>query len=182
MDYYSDIDREMKNLCDANEYYVKKDELQSTREELQGRLGALVEELVAELQTEINIHLRELNCIVCNGRKTAPSIMISNVKKYIFATPNDIGTGSQTRGMFLFDIVTTEKTLLPAVVHDSMSVKQVKDPVMLKILGLYSDSDKQFFVVIDKSESYTDENKIFEVIKKTVKLSLSPGHELFGRA
>lgn len=63
-----------------------------------------------------------------------------------------------------------------------MSVKRVENPVMLKILELYSDSDKQFFVVIDKSESYTDENKIFEVIKKTVKLSLSPGHELFGRA
>ena len=182
LDSYSGIDREMKNLRDANEYYVKKDQLQTTREELQARLDSLIEELTAELQTDINIRLRELNSIVCNGRKTAPTIRISNSKQYTFITPNDIGTGSQTRGMFLFDVVTAEKTKLPAVVHDSMSVKQVEDPVMLKILELYRASDKQFFVAIDKGESYTDEKKIPDVIKDTIRLRLSPGHELFGRA
>lgn len=182
LDSYSGIDREMKNLRDANEYYIKKDELQTTREELQVRLDSLIEELTAELQTGINIQLRELNDIVCNGRKTAPSIAISNAKKYVFTTPNDIGTGSQTRGMFLFDLVTAENTLLPAVVQDSMSVKQVEDPVMLRILELYRKSSKQFFVAIDKGESYTDENKIPEIIKETTRLKLLPGHELFGRA
>ena len=182
LDSYSGIDREMKNLRDANEYYIKKDELQTTREELQARLDSLIEELTPELQTGINIQLRELNDIVCNGRKTAPSIAISNAKKYVFTTPNDIGTGSQTRGMFLFDLVTAENTLLPAVVQDSMSVKQVEDPVMLRILELYRRSSKQFFVAIDKGESYTDENKIPEIIKETTRLKLLPGHELFGRA
>ena len=182
LDSYSGIDREMKNLRDANEYYIKKDELQTTREELQARLDSLIEELTAELQTGINIQLRELNDIVCNGRKTAPSIAISNAKKYVFTTPNDIGTGSQTRGMFLFDLVTAENTLLPAVVQDSMSVKQVEDPVMLRILELYRRSSKQFFVAIDKGESYTDENKIPEIIKETTRLKLLAGHELFGRA
>ena len=182
LDSYSGIDREMKNLRDANEYYIKKDELQTTREELQARLDSLIEELTAELQTGINIQLRELNDIVCNGRKTAPSIAISNAKKYVFTTPNDIGTGSQTRGMFLFDLVTAENTLLPAVVQDSMSVKQVEDPVMLRILELYRRSSKQFFVAIDKGESYTDDNKIPEIIKETTRLKLLPGHELFGRA
>ena len=182
LDSYSGIDRVMKNLRDANEYYIKKDELQTTREELQARLDSLIEELTAELQTGINIQLRELNDIVCNGRKTAPSIAISNAKKYVFTTPNDIGTGSQTRGMFLFDLVTAENTLLPAVVQDSMSVKQVEDPVMLRILELYRRSSKQFFVAIDKGESYTDENKIPEIIKETTRLKLLPGHELFGRA
>ena len=105
-----------------------------------------------------------------------------NAKKYVFTTPNDIGTGSQTRGMFLFDLVTAENTLLPAVVQDSMSVKQVEDPVMLRILELYRRSSKQFFVAIDKGESYTDENKIPEIIKETTRLKLLPGHELFGRA
>ena len=182
LDSYSGIDREMKNLRDANEYYIKKDELQTTREELQARLDSLIEELTAELQTGINIQLRELNDIVCNGRKTAPSIAISNAKKYVFTTPNDIGTGSQTRGMFLFDLVTAENTLLPAVVQDSMSVKQVEDPVMLRILELYRRSSKQFFFFFFKGESYTDENKIPEIIKETTRLKLLPGHELFGRA
>ena len=63
-----------------------------------------------------------------------------------------------------------------------MSVKQVEDAVMSKILELYRASDKQFFVAIDKGESYTDEKKIPDVIKETIRLRLSPGHELFGRA
>ena len=80
-----------------------------------------------------------------------------------------------------FDIVSAEKTSLPAVIHESMSIKQVEDPVMLKILEQYQRSDKQFFVAIDKGESYTDERKIPSVIKDTIRLRLSPGHELFGR-
>ena len=87
-----------------------------------------------------------------------------------------------TRGMFLFDLVSSEKTPLPAIAHDSMSVKQVEDPVMLKILEQYQKSDKQFFVAIDNGESYTDENMIPSVISETIRIKLSPGHELFGRA
>ncbi len=182
LESYSEYDQEIKDLQEANEYYLKKDQLQNTRAELQQRLDRLIEELTGELQTEINIRLHELNSIVCSGRKTAPSINISSAKKYTFTTPNDIGTGSQTRGLFLFDLVTTEKTMLPAVAHDSMSVKQVEDSVMLKIFELYSSSDKQFFVAIDKGESYTDENIIPDIIKDSTRLSLYPGHELFGRA
>ena len=80
LDSYSGIDREMKNLRDANEYYVKRDQLQTTREELQARLDSLIEELTAELQTEINIRLRELNTIMTTiittitGMKNSPRL------------------------------------------------------------------------------------------------------------
>ena len=181
LDGYAEIDREIRNRQAANEFYVKKDELQATREELQGRLDKLIGELTRELQTDINIRLKELNDSVCMGRKTAPHLAIQGAKKYEYAIPNDIGTGSLTRGLFLFDIVCAEMTPLPAVIHDSMSVKQVEDPVMLKILELYRASQKQFFVAIDKGESYTDDRKIPDVIREAIRLRLSPGHELFGR-
>lgn len=181
LDGYAEIDRKIRNLREANAFYERKDELQNTREELQERLDSLISDLTQELQTKINIRLQELNSIVCDGRKTSPALTIQSAKKYEYTIPNDIGTGSLTRGLFLFDIVCTEQTLLPAVIHDSMSVKQVEDPVMLKILELYRDSKKQFFVAIDKGESYTDERKIPDVIKNAIRLWLSPGHELFGR-
>ena len=108
-------------------------------------------------------------------------LLRKNAKKYEYTIPNDIGTGSLTRGLFLFDIVCAEQTPLPAVIHDSNSVKQVEDAVMLKILDLYKHSDKQFFVAVDKGESYTDERKIPDIIKNAIRLRLLPGHELFGR-
>ena len=181
LDGYAEIDREIHNRQAANEYYTRKDQLQTTREELQERLDSLIGELTGEIQTDINVRLRELNDIVCDGRKTAPNLLIQNAKKYEYTIPNDIGTGSLTRGLFLFDIVCSEQTPLPAVIHDSMSVKQVEDAVMLKILELYKQSNKQFFVAIDKGESYTDERKIPDIIKNAIRLRLSPGHELFGR-
>ena len=55
-----EIDRDIRNRQAANEFYTKKDELQFTREELQGRLDKFVGELTGELQTDINIRLKEL--------------------------------------------------------------------------------------------------------------------------
>ena len=54
--------------------------------------------------------------------------------------------------------------------------------VMLNILELYRVSEKQFFVAIDKGESYTDEKMIPDVIREMIRLRLSLGHELFGKA
>lgn len=182
LDGYSEIDRELRNLREANQYYTKKDELQKTKEELQERLDSLIAELSTELSTVINIRLHELNDIVCDGRKTAPQLSITGAKKYTYVTPNDVGTGSLTRGLFLFDIVCTEKTPLPAVIHDSFNIKQVEDPAILKLFELYAGSEKQFFIAVDKGESFTEDQIIPPVIAKATRISLSPGHELFGKA
>ena len=62
-----------------------------------------------------------------------------------------------------------------------MSVKQVEDPVMLKYLQLYSESQKQFFVAIDKSKSNSDDRKIPDIIRDAIRLKLLRGYELLGR-
>lgn len=184
LDDYADKAREIQNLTEANEYYTKKEELHTTTEDLQKRLDKMIQEKTQELATEINIALKTLNDIVCEGRTTAPSISVLSAQKYHYHIPNDIGTGSQTRGMFLFDLVSLMKTKLPAVIHDSNSIKQVQDSVMLRILEQYEllPEGKQVFVAIDKGDTYDDSRVIPSVIDKAVVLRLSPGHELFGRA
>ena len=37
------------------------------------------------------------------------------------------------------------------------------------------------FVTIDKGESYSEDQTIPEILKKTIVLELSAGHELYGR-
>lgn len=184
LDDYADKAREIQNLTDANAYYTRKEELHTTTVDLQQRLNELIKDTAKNLETDINIELRMLNDIVCERRKTAPFIRVESAQSYKYIIPNDIGTGSQTRGMFLFDLVSLRKTKLPAVIHDSNSIKQVQDSVMLKILELYAKlpEGKQVFVAIDKGDTYDETGVIPPVIERAIRLRLSPGHELFGKA
>lgn len=181
LDDYASLDREMKNLRDANEYYESHKVLHQTTADLQTRLDKLVNETTAELQTDINIALRDLNKKVCEPGISAPRLTINGAKTYTYSIKNDTGTGSQTRGMLLFDLLSLENTNLPAVIEDSMSLKQVEDQVILNIFGLFNESKKKVFVTIDKGESYSEDQTILEILKKTTVLELSAGHELYGR-
>lgn len=182
LDDYANLDREMKNLRDANDYYESHKTLHQTTADLQQRLDKLVNETMAELQNDINISLRDLNKEVCEPGTSAPRLIINGAKTYTYSIPNDTGTGSQTRGMLLFDLLSLENTNLPAVIEDSMSLKQVEDQVILNIFGLFNKSKKQVFVTIDKGESYSKDQTIPEILKKTTVLELSAGHELYGRS
>lgn len=140
LDDYASIDREMKNLRDANEYYEKHKELHQTTTDLQEKLDKLVNETTAELQADINAGLMELNKEVCELGTSAPRLTINGAKTYTYSIRNDTGTGAQTRGMLLFDLLSLENTNLPAVIEDSMSLKQVEDQVILNIFDLFNKS------------------------------------------
>ena len=182
LDDYAGLDREMKNLSDANDYYESHSVLQQNTKDLQERLDKLVNDTTADLQTDINIGLRELNKKVCEPKTSSPRLIINGAKTYTYSIKNDTGTGSQIRGMLLFDLLSLQETTLPAVAEDSMSLKQVEDKVILKILDLFNKCGKQIFITIDKGESYSEDNTVPEILEQTTVIELSPGHELFGRA
>ena len=48
-----------------------------------------------------------------------------------------------------------ETTSLPVVVHDSFMLKQIEDHVLEKLFELYSKTEKQVFIAIDKQDSGT---------------------------
>lgn len=179
---YSSIESELKSLVAANEYFVKIHELQAATAELQERFDKIVMEVVHSLQADINKELRRLNTVVCDEKTSAPRINIKDSKSYSYTTPNDTGTGSRTRGMMLFDYVSLSNTPLPALIEDSMTLKQIEDDAMIKLFELFNESEKQIFVAIDKAESYSDDNTVPAVFRDTTVLELSAGHELFGRA
>ena len=57
----ANLDLKMKKFRNANDYY----ELHQTTVDLEQRFNKLVSKITAELQTDINISLRELNKKVC---------------------------------------------------------------------------------------------------------------------
>lgn len=178
---YAALVQKREELVRANEAHDEIDKAGKRVKQRKEELAAKTDGFLEAIQAQINPHLEELNAIVCDPDRTAPAIGIESTKRYTYTIPQDVGTGSQTRGMFLFDFVMLEQTPLPAIAHDTNDIKQVEDATMLNLLSLYEQSDKQIFIAVDKQSSFARAG-IPKVLEDNTVIHLSAGHELFGRS
>lgn len=181
LDEFYSVSRERDKLREANAGFDKREQLVRRVKSLKEQKDTAIGAALSSTQAEVNARLAELNGYVCGEGKSTPAISLTKSNSYSFGIPNDSGTGSQTRAMVLFDIVVLEQTPLPAICHDTVSLKQIADEPMMKLVDLYHASGKQVFITLDKAESYAD-GKVPETISDAVVLELSDGHELFGRS
>lgn len=181
LDKYAVIENEIKRLQEANNNFEKVASLHSKTIEMEDTLNRLALDQIKVLQQQINEKMNELNRFIYDGRKTAPILSITSANSYVFFTPNDSGTGSQYKGLIVFDLAVLELSKLPVLAHDSILLKQIEDDAFEKILELYLQSSKQIFIAIDKEASYSDKTR--KILNKTEVLHLSTGTEaLFGKA
>ena len=177
---HSQKQRERDQLQAANDSYDTKEALKQNTKELKALLNALILEVITHTETDINAMMDQLNKWI-NNIKTAPYLTIKDAGRYTFFTPNDHGTGSQYKGLILFDLTALTLTPLPLLVHDSVLLKQIEDRALEEILKLYIQSQKQVFIVLDKKSSFP--KKTQHILQETKVLQLSPnGGELFGKA
>ena len=73
-------------------------------------------------------------------------------------------------------------TPLKFAIHDSHGIKQIEDDQVVKLFRLYSKSEKQVFVAVDKAKTYGTDGKVPKVISDNTVLEISSGHELFGKS
>lgn len=180
LEQYAEIDKELKTLRSANENYVKTTELSNTAKAYEAELNRLVVEQIAIMQQKINSEMFDINNEIYGGRKTAPTLTITDASHYTFFTPRDGGTGAQYKGLVVFDLAMLTLTKLPVIAHDSVMLKQIEDDAIEKILGLYAGTAKQVFIAMDKEGSYTKRSQ--EIMESSKVLQLSPGEgALFGR-
>ena len=179
-EFYS-VSRERDKLREANDGFDRRERLATRVKTLKRQKDTVIGAALTSTQVEVNARLRELNDYVCGEGKSTPAISLAGANAYSFGIPNDSGTGSQTRAMVLFDIVVLEQTPLPAICHDTVSLKQIADEPMMKLIDLYRAAGKQVFIALDKAESYAD-GEVPTTVKDAVVLELSDGHELFGRS
>ena len=98
---------------------------------------------------------------------------------YKFFTPDDDGTGTNFKGMIVFDLSILRLTQVPAISHDSLIFKNIADLPIDKIFQLYQASPKQIFVVFDKKDAFTQTTQ--DIIDATTVIELHEnGGELFG--
>ena len=152
---HSELLKEKENLQKQNSSYNKLKNFVSIQKETNQQLKDMKTKVFAELQFNINEEMKKLNDIIYNGNCNSPIIAFTD-KSYSFYTPNDTGTGIACKGMVVFDLAVLNMTKLPLLVHDSVFLKQISDNAIEKILDLYSLSNKQIIIALDKQRSYSE--------------------------
>lgn len=178
---FAELTKQVEVIKEANKNYIAGEQLKTISQQERLKYENVVKTATNQVQTSINGLMKELNNRVYLGRKTSPTLEILDSNHYNFFTPNDSGTGSQCRGLIIFDLAVLNNTALPAIVHDSIILKNIEDYALSKLMELYTSSNKQVFIAFDRDETYSPEMK--KTLNDTAVLRLSPGgHELFGRS
>ena len=132
-----------------------------------------------KVESAINEEMVRINDFIYDGENYAPRIDLKKGNSYRFYTPDDDGTGTNFKGMIVFDLSILRLTQVPAVAHDSLIFKNIADLPIDKIFQLYKQSEKQVFVVFDKKDAYEEGTRA--IIDETTIIELKEhGGELFG--
>lgn len=89
----------------------------------------------------------------------------------IFETPDDTGTGSNFKGMIVYDLAVLLCTALPALAHDSLLFKNLEKDVEDGLIRIYDSTDKQVFIAYDKQGDCRPETR--ERLERNARIRLS---------
>ena len=82
------------------------------------------------LQNDINSKLKDL-AYDSFGSNNPPKLTLNSLERYYFKTPSDGGTGTQQKGLILFDLIALNTTNLPIVIFVQ---KIKKSPIKRRFL------------------------------------------------
>ena len=177
---YAETSKQIEQIDKQVESFNKKASLRAERDAYAEQYRKLLKSDLLELQDNITQEMRRLNDFVYEGKKKAPILTLAE-NSYTFHTPDDTGTGTSYKGLIVYDLSILNLTALPILIHDSLLLKNIGDSPIQRLLELYSQSGKQIFIALDKSNSYTE--TAAAILEKCAVLHLSKdGEELFGRS
>jgi hypothetical protein len=171
-----DLASQIKQLKDENDFFTKKKGLAESIKNSKDQLGELKEKALDDICSEINTKMYELNKEIYPDGRRAPTLNIHG-NKYSFNTYGDTGTGTAFANLISFDLSLLDLTCLPAIAHDLPLLKNIENTALENIIKIYSESNKQVFIAIDKLSSY--DKKVTEIIEKYKTLQLSKDKLLF---
>jgi len=181
LDEYHNIKKQIEEREQQNIIYKKQQELKETVKVIRKQLEERQAGYLRELQDSITRQMELFNNSIYDGQRKAPILTLESGNKYTFETPDDTGTGISYKGLVVFDLSILALTPLPALIHDSVVLKQIADEPLEKILELYHKSGKQIFIALDKASSYSQRTQ--EILEQSAVLRLSDNrNELFGRS
>lgn len=178
---YSSVQKNLEIITQEIDTWDKHENLVLEKNAAADALNRAFAEAVKNAVAQLNAELERLSARVSGADRNAPYLAVESATKYDFYTPDDDGTGTNYKGLILYDLALLNLTVLPAIAHDSFLLKDIEDPSIEQILALYQQSPKQIFLAFDKAGSYTSEAKT--ILQSNAVLELSRGgNELYGRS
>ena len=180
LDKYTALQRELKQLMEANANFEEKEYLHHATMYEKEQLDSVIVQQMSEIELTLDELMEKMNGSLYQEAMKAPILHVEKANKYTFETPDDGGTGMRYKGLILFDLSVLESSDIPFLVHDSVLLLQIENEVVEKILDFYDhQNNKQVFIAFDKTAT----PKAKEILKRSEILQLSRnGNELFGRA
>lgn len=176
---HSELAHTIEELEEQNRQYKQSSGLAAEAKAAQKEYDDVQEVQLRKVESAINEEMVRINDFIYNGENYAPRIDLKKGNSYKFYTPDDDGTGTNFKGMIVFDLSILRLTQVPAVAHDSLIFKNIADLPIDKIFQLYKQSEKQVFVVFDKKDAYEEGTRA--IIDETTVIELKEhGGELFG--
>lgn len=180
-DRHSEIKGRIDALKTQNEAYLTLTDLQDIRKEADDILKSTIETILSDIEQAINNKMKVYNDFLFTERHKPPHLHFNEYNSYRFETPDDTGTGSNYKGMVIFDLAGLNLTALPDIAHDSLILKNISDGSIDGIMKIYTDSKKQIFIAFDKQDAYTAETR--KIVADNKVLKLSDNHrELYGKS
>lgn len=181
LDRHSALKGEIDALKTQNQAYLTLKELQAVKASADEILKRSIEDILREIENELNTKMKKINDSLFSTPRKPPHIHFNKYDSYKFETPSDKGTGSNYKGMIVYDLAMLFCTALPALAHDSLLFKNLEKDVEDGIIRIYNSTKKQVFIAYDKQGDCRPETR--DILEKNTILRLSNnGHELYGRS
>ena len=176
---YAEKAEEVSRIREQQRNYNLKHELRENRNVIRDQLNEQRKGCLSKLQGDLSAEMIRLNDQIYNGQRKAPVLSLRS-DGYDFTTPDDTGTGTAYKSLIVYDLAVLRLSNLPFLIHDSVLLKNIGDAPIARIIDLYREANKQVFIAIDKSNSYSAETA--QKLQDATVLRLSSGSKaLFGR-
>lgn len=181
LDRHSEIKAEIDALRTQNSAYLTQKELQESKARAEEVLRRSIQDILTEIEETLNGKMKEFNDSLFDTHRKPPHLKFNKHDSYKFETPDDTGTGSNYKGMIVYDLAVFFTTALPAIAHDSLVFKNLEKDVEDGIMRIYASSKKQVFISYDKQgDCHPETQRILEANRV---LQLSDNNcELYGRS
>lgn len=180
LDRHSELKAEISALTTQNEAYMALKGLQEAKANADAVLKRSIEDILHEIQVTLNTKMEEFNDSLFPVKKEPPYVQFNAYNSYKFETPDNTGTGSNYKGMIVYDLAVLFTTALPALAHDSLLFTNLSKDVVDGIVRIYMQTKKQIFIAYDKQGDCRPETK--KILEDRCVLRLSNNNcELYGR-
>ncbi len=176
IDRIIELSNAIKQLETENGYYTNLEELKSNEKSLKAQLTNDKIDILKNISNCINEKMENTNSIIYNNTRRAPVINLEE-NRYQFKTEGDTGTGTAYASLINFDLAILNLTCLPALAHDLVLLKNIENSALGAIIKLYSESQKQIFIALDKLNSYDDVTQ--KIVDKYKVIQLEKNKTLF---